>query len=115
MNTPITQIQEIEGRATKIVQKDWVIYGFKVPAGFPSDGVSFLIKNNRAEAAGILHDFLRTRPEVTLDGARQMFRQKLRDDRVSVRYRTFLSCMLRLYDHVPARWQTWLRYSFLPK
>lgn len=113
MNTPITKTVKINGLTCKILQQDWEIYGYVIPKGFCTDGVSFVYKNELAEAAGVLHDYL-VEQDAPLRKARQLFRRKLREDGVSRWYITLLTCLLFYYDHMPKGLRSWLRRIFLP-
>ena len=113
--TPSTRFNPALG--CRVVTERWECYGFPVEEGFKTDGVSFLIKDDRADAAGVLYDWLianRSRYGMTLRHCREIFVMKLQEDRVPWWRRSFYRIMLSIYDHLPVFAQKWLRESFLP-
>lgn len=112
--TPSTRFNPELG--CRIVTEEWECYGFSIERGFKTDGVSFIIKDDRADAAGVLHDWLianRKKYGMSLAQCRDLFYRKLKEDGVPLWRRSMYQFLLAIYDNLPKGFQIWLRFSFL--
>jgi hypothetical protein len=110
--TPSTRFIPALGR--RVVLEQWKCYGFTIEEGFETDGATSILKDDRAEAAGVLHDWLvtnRDRLGLTLSECRSLFLQKLKDDGTSPRRLKVYQIGLWVYDHLPRLIQRRVRRS----